>query len=156
LMHSIPGGPYSSERSLPPSIEANLARKYHLDEPALKQFGRYLGGLLHGDLGPSFSHEDRTTNEIIRDGFPKSAVLGVCSFLIACGFGVPLGIAAALRRNRIEDRCLMALSVVGVSVPSFILASLLQYLFSYRLKWAPAAGWGESPWQIFLPALALA
>lgn len=156
LMHAIPGGPYSRERVLPPAIEANLIRKYHLDEPLPVQFARYMLGLLRGDLGPSFAHEDRTTNDIIRDGFPKSAVLGLAAFLLAFGFGAPMGIAAALRRGRAADRSLMIVAVAGVSVPSFIVASMLQYVFSYRLGWAPAAGWGESPWQVALPAIALA
>jgi oligopeptide transport system permease protein len=156
LMHHIPGGPFSRERALPPEIEANLARKYNLDEPVLAQFAHYLGRAIRGDLGPSFQHEGRTTNDIIRDGFPKSATLGVAGFLIAIAIGLPTGILAALRRHRLPDRALMLLSVLGVSVPSFILASLLQYYVSYRLGWAPAAGWGESPWQVILPALALA
>ena len=148
-MHSVPGGPFSRERALPPEIEANLARKYNLDEPVTMQFVRYLGRAIRGDLGPSFLHEGRTTNQIIAEGFPKSAVLGVCGFFIALAIGVPMGIAAALRRQRLLDRSLMLLSVLGVSVPSFILASLLQYLFSYKFQVAPAAGWGESPWQSF-------
>lgn len=156
LMHGIPGGPYSRERALPPAIEANLQKKYGLNQPVVVQFAHYIGGLLRGDLGPSFAHEDRTTNDIIRDGFPKSAVLGITAFLIAAAIGVPFGVAAALRNRRIVDRTLMVFAVLGVSVPAFIVASLLQYVFSYRLGWAPAAGWGESPWQLFIPALALA
>src|ERR1043166_1848955 len=77
LMHAIPGGPFSSERSLPPAIEANLRRKFHIDQPVWKQFVEYMAGIARGDLGPSFGHEDRTTNDIICDGFPKSAALGL-------------------------------------------------------------------------------
>jgi len=156
LMHAIPGGPYSGERKLPAQIEANIARKYHLDESVWKQFARYLGGCLRGDLGPSFSQEDRTTNEIIRDGFPKSATLGLTAFLFAVAIGVPAGTLAALWRTRLVDRAVMLAAVFGVSVPAFILASLLQYWVSYRFNLAPAAGWGESPLQLVLPALALA
>ena len=156
LMHSIPGGPFSRERALPPEIEANLSRKYNLDEPVAVQFARYLGSVMRGDLGPSFQHEGRTTNSIIREGFPKSGVLGISGFLIAIAVGLPMGILSALRRRKLTDRALMLLSVLGVSVPSFILASLLQYFFSYKLQWAPAAGWGDSVWQVILPALALA
>lgn len=155
LMHSIPGGPFDSERSLPESVEKNLRAKYRLDDPTHVQFGRYMKGLLHGDLGPSFQHADRSTNDIIRDGFPKSAVLGLTAFFIALGIGLPFGLVAALRRKRIADRLLMVAAVIGVSVPSFIMASLLQYVFSYKLNWAPAAGWGESPWQLLMPAVAL-
>ncbi len=155
LMHAIPGGPYSRERALPPAVEANLLKRYRLDEPVPAQFARYLGGLLRGDLGPSFVHEDRTVNRIIAEGLPRSAALGFCAFILAMGLGVPLGIAAALRAGRAPDRALMVLAVMGVSVPSFIVASLLQYLFSYRLGWIPAAGWG-TPLQLLLPSVALA
>ncbi|MBX7244394.1 MAG: ABC transporter permease [Candidatus Sumerlaeaceae bacterium] len=156
LMHSIPGGPFSSERSLPPSVEANILRRYKLDQPVWRQFADYMAGLAKLDLGPSFTSDARTTNDIIKDGFPKSALLGATAFLIAFGIGVPLGVAAALRRARLTDRMLMMASVLGVSAPSFIIASLLQYVFSYRWQIAPAAGWGESPWQVVLPAVALA
>jgi oligopeptide transport system permease protein len=156
LMHAVPGGPYSRDRALPPAIEANIIRKYHLDDPVWKQLARYLGSLVRGDLGPSFAHEDRTTNDIIREGFPKSAALGVTAFLIAFAAGMPMGIAAAMRRGQMTDRMLMVVAVLGVSVPSFILASLILYACSYRLGFAPAGGWGESPWQLFLPAIALA
>lgn len=156
LMHGIPGGPYSRERALPPAIEANLQKKYGLNQPVIVQFGRYIGGLLRGDLGPSFAHEDRTTNDIIRDGFPKSAMLGVTAFLIATAIGVPFGVAAALRNRRIVDRALMVFAVLGVSVPAFIVASLLQYVFAYRLGWLPVGGWGQTGLQIVIPALALA
>jgi oligopeptide transport system permease protein len=155
LMHAIPGGPYSRERALPPAVEANLLKRYRLDEPVPVQFVRYLGALVRGDLGPSFVHEDRTVNQIIAERLPRSAALGVCAFILAMGIGVPLGIAAALRVGRAPDRALMVLAVMGVSVPSFIVASLLQYVFSYRLGWIPAAGWG-TPLQLLLPSIALA
>jgi oligopeptide transport system permease protein len=156
LMHAVPGGPYSRDRALPAAVEQNLVRKYHLDDPLWRQFLTYFGGLLRGDLGPSFAHEDRTTNDIIRDGFPVSAALGSAAFAIAVAIGMPLGIAAALGRRRMIDRALMLLAVLGVSVPSFILASLLLYVFSYHLRIAPAGGWGSSVWQVLLPAIALA
>lgn len=155
LMHSIPGGPFSRDRALPPEVEANLMKKYNLDESLPRQFLRYMGGLLRGDLGPSFMHENRTTNDIIRDGFPKSAVLGLSGFAIAFAIGLPMGIAAALRRHTLVDHSLMLVAVLGVSVPSFILASMLQYGLSHKLGWVPAAGWGDSPLQAVLPALAL-
>lgn len=163
LMHSIPGGPFSHEREVPPEIEANIARKYNLDQPVWRQFASYMVGLSRGDLGPSFVHEGRSTNDFIREGFPKSASLGASGFAIAFGLGIPLGLSAALRRRSITDRSLMLVAVVGVSVPSFIVASLLQYLFSQRISLGkseigpmPTVGWGDSPWQILLPAIALA
>jgi oligopeptide transport system permease protein len=155
LMRSIPGGPFSSERSLPPSVEENLRARYRLNDPLAVQYLRYLGGVVRGDLGPSFVHSDRTTNDIIRDGLPKSALLGLTAFLLAMGAGIPMGVAAALRAGRMSDRALMLAAILGVSLPSFILASLLQYFFSHRLRWLPPAGWG-SPLQVIMPAVALA
>jgi oligopeptide transport system permease protein len=156
LMHSIPGGPFDTERALPKAVEANLRAKFHLDDPLSTQFVDYMNGLVHGDLGPSFQQADRTTNDIIREGFPKSAILGITAFLFAFAVGLPLGLLSALSRRGVTDRSLLIVAVLGVSVPSFILASLLQYLFSFKLGLAPASGWGESPWQIILPALSLA
>ncbi len=156
LMHSIPGGPFSAERMLPPEIEANLARKYNLDLPVTQQFGRYMSDVIRGDLGTSFVHEGQTTNQIIREGFPKSAALGGTAFLIALGLGVPLGVASALSRRTLWDGALMLMAILGVSVPSFILAGVLQYGVGFKLGWVPAAGWGDTPLQVILPALALA
>ena len=156
LMHAIPGGPFSRERFLPPEIEANLARKYNLDVPLSKQFVRYMGDLLRGDLGMSFVHEGRSTNQIIAEGFPKSAALGGAAFVLALGFGIPLGVASALARRTVWDGALMLVAILGVSVPSFIMAGLLQYGLAFRLGWLPAAGWGDSPLQVVLPAMALA
>lgn len=156
LVRAVPGGPFSAERSLPEAVEANLIKRYRLDEPAWLQFTRWLGNALRGDLGPSFTQFDRTANDIIRDGFPRSALLGTSAFCLAFAVGVPAGALAALSRRRFGDRALMTASVIGVSVPSFILASLLQYALAYRLGWLPTAGWGESWSQIIMPAVALA
>ena len=156
LMHSIPGGPFSRERALPKEIEAHLARKYNLDESTARQFQRYMTGLVKGDLGLSLYHEGRTTNTIIAETFPKSAAIGFTGFVIAFALGVPVGIFAAMRRDRLTDHALMLAAILGVSVPGFIVASLLQYWLAFKFGWAPAAGWGESWWQVLLPALALA
>jgi oligopeptide transport system permease protein len=156
LMRSVPGGPFDSERRLPPAVEANIVRKYRLDQPVWRQYLDYMAGLARLDLGPSFTQEGRTTNAIIRDGLPKTAVLGAAAFALSLAVGVPLGVAAALRRERATDRALMIASILGVSVPGFIVASLLQYVFSYRLGWLPAAGWGETALQAAMPAAALA
>jgi len=156
LMRSVPGGPFDSERRLPPAVEANIVRKYRLDQPVWRQYLDYMAGLARLDLGPSFTQEGRTTNAIIRDGLPKTAVLGAAAFALSLAVGVPLGVAAALQRERATDRALMIASILGVSVPGFIVASLLQYVFSYRLGWLPAAGWGETALQAAMPAAALA
>jgi oligopeptide transport system permease protein len=99
LMRSVPGGPFDGERRLPAAVEANIVRKYRLDQPVWRQYWDYMVGLLRLDLGPSFTQEGRTTNAIIRDGLPKTAVLGAAAFALSLAVGVPLGVAAALRRG---------------------------------------------------------
>lgn len=154
IMHVVPGGPFATEKPLPPEILKNIMAHYHMNEPLWKQYTDYLGSLLHGDLGPSFKYQDRTVNGIIRDGFPVSATLGVIAIIIALLIGIPAGIISALRRNSWQDYLAMALTTIGFSVPSFILAGLLMYVFAYRLGWLPPAMWG-SPQQAIMPALAL-
>lgn len=155
LMHAIPGGPFAREKALPPEILRNLEERYHLDDSLWKQYVDYLGGLVRGDLGPSFRYLGRTVNDIIADGFPVSAALGGTAVLIALAVGVPAGIIAAVRRGGWQDKVAMVGATVGVSVPSFIMASLLMYLLAYRLRLLPAALWG-SPKHLILPALSLA
>ncbi|OAT81805.1 ABC transporter permease [Desulfotomaculum copahuensis] len=154
IMHVVPGGPFATEKPLPPEILKNIMAHYHMNEPLWRQYTDYLGSLLHGDLGPSFKYQDRTVNGIIRDGFPVSAALGAVAIAIALLIGIPAGIVSALRRNSWQDYLAMALTTIGFSVPSFILAGLLMYVFAYRLGWLPPAMWG-SPQQAIMPALAL-
>lgn len=156
MMHAIPGGPFSRERMLPPEIEANIARKYNLDMPLATQYTTYMKGLLRGDLGMSFVHVGRSTWQIIKESFPKSAVLGLVAFLVAIAIGLPLGILSAMARRRFWDTGLMLVAIIGVSVPSFILAGVFQYSIGLRLGWLPVAGWGDSMLQVILPALSLA
>lgn len=154
IMHSVPGGPFQSEKAIPPAIQDNLNRHYNLDEPAWKQYCNHLVNLAHGDFGPSLKCE-KSVNEIIRTGFPVSASLGVVAVCIALLGGITAGIVSALHRNRWPDRLLMVIITIGISIPSFILASFLIYLFTYRCQWFPPAMWGT--WQhAVLPALALA
>lgn len=155
LMHAIPGGPFSSEKSLPPDILKNLNARYHLDDPLWRQYVDYMRNLLKGDLGPSFKYQDRSVNDLIREGFPVSATLGAAAVLIAVVSGCLAGMAAALRHNRWPDYLAVILATLGFSVPNFILASLLMFLFALKLGWFPPAMWG-TPQQIVLPALALA
>lgn len=154
FMRSAPGGPFDDERSLPPQIEANLQAKYHLDEPLGKQFLRYMGGLLQGDLGPSFKYQARTVNEIIAQSLPVSLTLGGFALAIALAVGVPAGVLGALHHNGIRDYFSMSFSLLGICVPNFILGPLLIMFFSFGLGWLPAGGWG-TPSQIILPAITL-
>ena len=154
FMRLAPGGPFDSERSLPPQIEENLRAKYHLDEPLLQQFGRYLGGLVQGDMGPSFKYQARSVNEIIAQGLPVSLALGSCALLFALAVGIPVGVAGALRHNQRTDYLLMTLALLGISIPNFVLGPLLIILFSFSFGWLPAGGWGTVS-QLILPALTL-
>jgi len=155
MMHIIPGGPFATERKLPPEILANVEAHYHLNEPVWKQYADYLGSLVHGDLGPSYKYFGRTVNGIIRDGFPVSATLGALALSFALLVGLATGIVSALRHNGWQDYLAMVLSTFGFSVPNFIVAGLLMYVFAYWLGWLPAAMWG-TPQQAVMPALALA
>ncbi|WP_054259704.1 ABC transporter permease [Propionispora sp. 2/2-37] len=155
LMHTIPGGPFTSEKNLPPAIKKNIEERYHLNDPLWKQYGDYLADLARFDLGPSFKYEGRTVNSIIRESFPASLELGIISIGLALLFGIPAGTIASLRQNRWQDYTIMLVATLGVSVPSFVLATLLIYVFAIKLQWLPAAMW-NGPAYMILPALALA
>jgi oligopeptide transport system permease protein len=157
LMHAAPGGPFDAEKPLPPAVRANLERAYHLDEPLVQQFGRYLGGLLRGDFGPSFQYPGHTVTELIREGFPVSLRIGALAMALALAAGVGAGTLAAMRQNRPADRLLMAATLTGVSVPSFVVAPLLILLFAVHLGWLPGGGYGDGSLRyLLLPVLALA
>jgi oligopeptide transport system permease protein len=155
LMRSIPGGPFDfvGDKSLPASVVANLERKYHLDEPLLKQYGRYLWDLLHLDLGPSMRERGRQVNDIVRDNFPVSFQLGVMALTLSVSIGIPMGIIAALKQNTWMDYLATFIAVIGVAIPALVLAPLLIWLFGVRLGWLPAALWGaERPFYLgFIP-----
>jgi len=154
-MHLVPGGPWDREKALAPQVVENLNIKYGLDKPFFEQFGNYLWGLLHGDLGSSYTYQDRSVTDIILQGLPKTATLGGVAFLLSLLIGIPLGMAAALRRNSIVDYISVFLSTIFASIPGFVLGILLIILFSVTLHLLPTGGWG-SPKQIILPAIALA
>lgn len=155
LMHSIPGGPFTSERNLSPAVRKNIEERYHLHDPLWMQYLDYLNNILRGDLGPSFKYEFRTVNDIIAEGFPVSAQLGAVSILTAVAVGIPAGIISACRQNQWPDYLAMFLGTIGMSVPSFILATLLIYVVALELELLPAAMWGGFEYMI-LPALSLA
>ena len=155
LMHAIPGGPFTAEKALPEAVLKNIEARYHLNDPLSKQYLDYLGNLLQGDLGPSFKYESRTVNEIIAESFPVSAELGLVAVTIAVLVGIPAGMLGSLYQNRWPDHLVMLLATIGISVPSFILATVLIYIFALWLNLLPAAMWG-SPEFAVLPALALA
>ena len=174
LMHSVPGGPFDREKSLPPEIMANLNQRYHLDQPLVVQYGEYLYDVMlpHFTLtpptnslqddylisfnvgpvwfrwmnfGPSFSSRSRSVNDIFRDNLPVSMQLGTFAILIALVIGMPLGILAALRQNTIVDYISMSIAIFGVSVPVIVLGPAFVYIFGVWLKWLPPTGWGAKP-----------
>ena len=157
MIRAAPGGPFDSERNLNPEIEANLRTAYHLDEPLIAQFGRYLSNLARGDFGPSFQYKNYTVTELIGAGFPVSLKLGGLAMVLALVFGVAIGTLAALRHNRPTDRISMAVAMTGISIPNFVMAPLLVLVFAIYLGWLPAGGLGDgSPSHLVLPVISLA
>ncbi len=155
LIRVAPGGPFDSEKEIPPEIQARLNEAYYLDEPLWMQFGRYLGGLARGDFGPSFQYKDYTVSELIGAGFPVSLQLGGLAMLLALVVGVSIGTLAALRQNSRTDHVVMGAAMTGISVPNFVMAPLLVLLFAVTLRWLPAGGLGD--WRnLVLPVIALA
>ncbi len=155
LMHLIPGGPWDKDKALAPQVIENLNRRYGLDKPLPIQFLSYMGGLLRGDLGVSYSFQDRNVTDIIMTGLPKTATLGLTAFGIAILLGIPFGMAAALRQNSAIDYASVLFSTIFASVPGFVMGILLIIVFSVQLHWLPTGGWGSFR-QLIMPALALA
>lgn len=157
LMRAAPGGPLDRERSLPPRIEAAMAAHYHLDEPAWRQYLRYLGGVARGDLGPSFQYDGYRVNELIAAALPASITLGTLALVLAVLIGGGVGVYAAVHRGRFVDRLLTMIALTGVSVPNFVVAPLLILLFAVTLGWLPAGGWQAGRVSdLLLPVIALA
>lgn len=154
LMHAIPGNPFADEKRIQPEIMANLNAKYGLDKPLIEQYGIYMSNLVRGDFGVSLKYQNRTVNSLIAQGFPVSMTLGAAACLIGIGIGILFGIIAGINRGRLPDYAVIILSTLGVSVPSFVFASIFQYIFGAKLQWAPVAGWG-APVFLILPTLAL-
>jgi oligopeptide transport system permease protein len=154
LMKAIPGGPFTAEKRLPPEVLVNLDARYHLNDPLWQQYVDYLWNLVRFDLGPSFKYEDLTVNDIIEQSFPVSAQLGVLAILFALLVGVPAGLTSALRQYSVADNLSMLGALLGVSIPSFLLATLFIYVFGLWLRVLPAGGWGTAA-HILLPAVAL-
>ena len=155
LMHSVPGGPWAREKALPPQTVARLNAKFGLDDPVYVQYLRWAGNLIRGDLGPSFKFADRSVNQIVGDGIGTTMQLGLMAFLLAVLLGIPLGIFGALGHNRWPDYLSTAISIIGVAVPSFVLALLLVLFFGVTLKLLPTGGW-KGPEYWVLPTIALA
>lgn len=154
-MRIAPGNPFTSEKKLPPEIEANLNAHYGLDQPWYMQYVDYLVRIAKWDFGPSFKYKSQTVNDLINEGFPISLILGVEAILLAVSLGMILGVIAALKHNKWQDYSAMIVAVMGISVPSFIMATILQYFLAIKAGVFPVARW-ESFAHTILPALALA
>jgi len=141
LMRAAPGGPFDDERTLPPEIEANLQAAYGLDQPLGVQFARYVGGLLRGDLGPSYRIKDFSVAELIGRGLPVTLLIGGGALLLSLALGIPLGLLAGARHNGWPDHAVMSLALAGIAIPNFVVAPLLALLFGLYLGWLPVGGW---------------
>lgn len=160
VIRLAPGGPFSSERKMTPEVERNIMHKYHLDEPMIKQYLRYMGELItKGDLGPSYKNKDYTVNQLIGQSMPNSMILGVTALLIALVFGTLAGLIAALKQNSWADYTLMSLASLGISIPLFVVAPIAVLLFAMKLHWLPSSGWITSRaglTTLIMPAMTLA
>jgi oligopeptide transport system permease protein len=141
ILRLAPGGPFDGDRALPPITLQNLRAHYNLDQPLWNQYLIYVGRLLQGDLGPSMVYNDFTVSEIIAIGLPFTLMLGFSAFIIATAVGLIAGSLAALNQNRWPDYLLVAVVMVGLVIPNFLMGSLLQLIFGVYLKWVPAGGY---------------
>jgi oligopeptide transport system permease protein len=154
LMHITPGGPWDKEKPVSAQVVANLNARYNLDKPAWQQYLIYMGNAVRGDLGPSYTYQDRSVTQIIVQGLPNTASLGLLAALVAVLIGVPLGVTAASRQNTAVDYIALGFGTVFASVPSFVLGFLLIIIFALSLHLVPTSGWGK-PSQYVLPVLTL-
>ncbi len=157
LMYTAPGGPFTSERPLPPEVMANLEAKYGLDKPLYQQLGIYLWNVVTDfDFGPSFRFKDRDVNDLIASGFPVTLTYGFWAFIFAVVIGVGLGAIAAIKHNTKADYTAVGVAIVGQVLPNFVLAPLLVLVFVLWLGWLPGGGWQGGQWEyVILPVIAL-
>lgn len=154
LMHSVPGGPFTGEKQVSKAVLDALNEKYKLNDPLWKQFFDYVGGLLRFDLGPSFKYQGKTVNDFIENGFPYSAKLGGITLIFVLLASIPMGIISALKNGKWQDMLLMAIATIGVTIPSFVIATGLIYIFSFKLSWTPV--YGVDNWKGYiLPVIAM-
>ena len=157
LMHSAPGGPFTSEKPLPEQVLKNINAKYGLDQPVYKQMYNYVTGIVFNfDFGPSFRYKDRSVNDLIAQGFPVTLKYGSLSFLFAVFFGISLGIIAAVRQNSYLDYLSVGFSISAQVLPNFVMAPILVLIFTLWLGWLPGGGWEGGKIQfVIMPVIAL-
>lgn len=157
LLHAAPGGPFDADKRLLPEIQRSIEAHYHLDEPLWRAYLRYLNGLVHGDLGPSYQYRDTSVSELIAQGAPVDATIGVLAIALSLLIGVPIGLNAAWRHNSAWDHIPMMFALAGISTPVFVIAPLLILVFAVDLHWLPAGDWaGGSALHLLLPVISLA
>lgn len=155
LVRLAPGGPFDKERApASPEIERNLKAKYHLDEPVVRHYLRFLGGMMRGDFGPSLKYRNHSVNDIIAQGLPVSVTLGLLAFMLALGVGLFLGLTGAVRHGQWPDHASSGIALLAVCVPGLVLGPLLVMLLAIQWRWFPVALW-ESPMHAVLPTIAL-
>ncbi len=157
ILRLAPGGPFDGERALPPTVLANLRAHYNLDQPLIVQYFLYVGRLLQGDLGPSMVINGFDVADLIRIGFPFTLTMAMTAFVIATAIGIVAGMLAAVYQNKWPDYALVLIVMIGVVVPNFLNAALLQLWFGVYLGWFPAGGWVNGSWaHLVLPVTVLA
>lgn len=155
LMKIIPGDPFMSERAVQPQIKARLMAQYGLDQPIPVQYVRYLGNIIQGDLGISMKYQNQDVTGRIAQTFKPSLQIGIFAIIISIIVGIVLGLIAALYHRKLIDHVAMILAIIGIAVPSFVLATLIQYLFALKLGWFNVMGFSK-PSDFVLPVAALA
>ena len=157
LMHAAPGGPFTSERPLPPQVLANIEAKYGLDKPLLAQMWEYVVGIVtRFDFGPSFQYKDRSVNDLIAAGFPVTLTYGTISFVLATAVGVSMGTIAAIRHNTLLDYIAVGVAFSAQVLPNFVMAPILVIIFTWQLGWLPGGGWEGGKWPyLVMPVIAL-
>ncbi|WP_026884586.1 ABC transporter permease [Clostridium akagii] len=156
MMHSIPGNPFASPKKLPAQTVKNINKKYGLDKPLATQYALFMENLvLHGDLGESYQYPGLTVNSIIAQKAPISGELGGEALIIGFSLGIILGIIAAFKKNKWQDYTVMFIAILGIAIPSFVLAAILQYFFTVKFELFPTSGWGGFKFTV-LPALSMA
>ncbi len=154
LLRFLPGGPFDSEKALPPEVKANIEAKYHLNDPLITQYSNYIYDLLHGNLGESYKYIGRSVTDILVQALPVSIQLGVYALVLSFLIGIPLGVFAAAKHNTWKDSTLMIAAMSGVALPSFLVGPIFILIFANKLEWLPPAMW-EGPIYYILPVVTL-
>lgn len=158
IIRIAPGGPFDAEKALPKQIMENIEKKYHLDEPVIKQYARYMISVIRGDLGPSYRYKDQDVNYYIGKSLPNSLLLGSIAMTLSLILGITAGMVSAVRQNTWVDYLVMSVAVIGITIPLFVIGPVLAYIFAMKLGWLPSSGWitGRYGWvTIIMPVITL-